>query len=160
LGTRLAEHAIHTWDVMVVRDPAAEVAGDAVASMIDHLGQVAARSGKTEGGPLEVDIATTDPSRRFRLSVSDTVVLTPSGASATPTPEVRRRRRACQHPRLLCRVSLQGGRRRVCPSVETCVKLRCRSHPTPARSPHGQDLLGTEPAGSTVSPNVDVFADP
>jgi uncharacterized protein (TIGR03083 family) len=84
LGLRLAEHAIHTWDVMVIRDPAVEVAGDAVARMVDRLDQVAARSGKTEGGPLEVDITTTDPGRRFRLSVSDAVMLTPSGTSAAP----------------------------------------------------------------------------
>jgi uncharacterized protein (TIGR03083 family) len=94
LGLRLAEHAIHTWDVIVIRDPAAEVDGDAVARMVDGLELIAARTGKTEGGPLEVDITTTDPSRRFRLSVSDAVMLTPSGASAgsetqTSTAEVR-----------------------------------------------------------------------
>lgn len=87
LGLRLAEHAIHTWDVMVIRDPAVEVAGDAVARMVDRLDQVAARSGKTDGAPLEVDITTTDPDRRFRLSVSDAVMLTPSGTSAPPEAE-------------------------------------------------------------------------
>jgi uncharacterized protein (TIGR03083 family) len=84
LGMRLSEHAIHTWDVRVIPDPTAEVDGAAVASMVDRLDQLAARSGKTEGGPLEVDITTTDPDRRFRLSVSDAVLLTPSGTSAPP----------------------------------------------------------------------------
>ena len=84
LGLRLFEHAIHTWDVIVIRDPAAEIAGDAVQRMVDGLELIAARTGKTEGGPLEVDVTTTDPVRRFRLSVSDAVVLTPSEASATP----------------------------------------------------------------------------
>lgn len=86
LGMRLSEHAIHTWDVIVMRDPSAEVAPDAVASMIGSIDQVAGRTGKTEHGPLEVDITTTDPDRTFRLSVSDAVTLTPSGtASAADT---------------------------------------------------------------------------
>jgi uncharacterized protein (TIGR03083 family) len=88
LGLRLAEHAIHTWDVIVIRDPAAEVDGDAGAPMVDGLELIAARTGKTEGGPLEVDITTTDPSRRFRLSVSDAVKLAPSGTSSG-APETR-----------------------------------------------------------------------
>lgn len=85
LGMRLSEHAIHTWDVVVIRDPSAEVAADAVASMIDRLDQVAARSGKPERGPLEVDITTTGPDRTFRLSVSDAVTLAPAGASTAAT---------------------------------------------------------------------------
>ena len=80
LGMRLSEHAIHTWDVIVIRDPDAEVAGDAVAWMVDWLDPAARRSGNTQGGPLEVDITTTDPDRAFRLSVSDTVKLVPAGA--------------------------------------------------------------------------------
>jgi uncharacterized protein (TIGR03083 family) len=80
LGMRLSEHAIHTWDVVVMRDPDAEVAADAVAWMVDWLDPAARRSGNTQGGPLEVDITTTDPDRAFRLSVSDTVKLVPAGA--------------------------------------------------------------------------------
>jgi uncharacterized protein (TIGR03083 family) len=94
LGMRLSEHAIHTWDVAVIRDPSAEIPPDAVASMIDRLDQVAAHSGKREAGPLEVEITTADPHRVFRLSVSDAVTLTAAGttsASATgaPTSKVR-----------------------------------------------------------------------
>lgn len=84
LGMRLSEHAIHTWDVIVIRDPDAEVAGDAVAWMVDWLDPAARRSGNTQGGPLEVDITTTDPERAFRLSVSDTVKLLPDGADMSP----------------------------------------------------------------------------
>ena len=43
LELRLFEHAIHTWDVIVIRDPDAEVAGDAVAWMVDRLDPLAAR---------------------------------------------------------------------------------------------------------------------
>jgi uncharacterized protein (TIGR03083 family) len=83
LSMRVAEHAIHTWDVIVIRDPSAEVAPDAVPLMIDRLDQVAARSGKLDGGPLEVEISTTDPDRSFRLSVSDKVTLAPAGTATT-----------------------------------------------------------------------------
>jgi uncharacterized protein (TIGR03083 family) len=93
LGMRLSEHAIHTWDVVVIRDPSAEVAADAVASMIDVLGPVAARSGKPHGGPLEVEITTTEPDRTFHLSVSDAVALTPGTTNPsgvdTPSAQVR-----------------------------------------------------------------------
>jgi uncharacterized protein (TIGR03083 family) len=91
LGMRLSEHAIHTWDVVVMRDPAAEVAADAVAFMIDHLDAVAARSGSTAGGPLEVEITTTEPERTFRLSVGETVTLHPAPAddSGPATSKVR-----------------------------------------------------------------------
>jgi len=35
-------------------------------------------TGKADGGPMEVEVATTAPIRFFRLSVSDAVKLTPS----------------------------------------------------------------------------------
>jgi uncharacterized protein (TIGR03083 family) len=90
LGMRLSEHAIHTWDVVVIRQPDAEVAGDAVAWMIDWLEPAARRSGRTQGGPLEVDVTTIDPDRAFRLSVSDTVELLPAAADMSPAPATLR----------------------------------------------------------------------
>jgi hypothetical protein len=84
---RLNEHAIHTWDVIVIREPSAEVSPDAVSFMIDSLDQVAARSGSTAGGPIEVDITTSDPERAYRLSVGETVTLRRAGKEgddATP----------------------------------------------------------------------------
>jgi uncharacterized protein (TIGR03083 family) len=91
LGMRLSEHAIHTWDVIVMRDPSDEVAADAVAFMIDHLDAVAGRSGSTAGGPLEVEITTSEPERTFRLSVAETVTLRPASAddSGPATSKVR-----------------------------------------------------------------------
>jgi uncharacterized protein (TIGR03083 family) len=85
LGMRLSEHAIHTWDVVVMRDPSAEVAPDAVRFMVDHLGPVAARSGSNTGGPLEVEIVTSDPERTFRLSVGDAVTLNATGSPGDET---------------------------------------------------------------------------
>jgi uncharacterized protein (TIGR03083 family) len=87
LRMRLNEHAIHTWDVIVIREPSAEVSPDAVSFMIDSLDQVAARSGATVGGPIEVDITTSAPDRAYRLSVGETVTLRRAGTAgddATP----------------------------------------------------------------------------
>jgi uncharacterized protein (TIGR03083 family) len=90
LAMRLSEHAIHTWDVIVIRDPSAEVAPDAVAFMIDNLDAVEGRSGSNAGGPIEVDITTTDPDREYRLSVAEKVALRPAGDAAGPaTAKVR-----------------------------------------------------------------------
>jgi uncharacterized protein (TIGR03083 family) len=75
---RLGEHALHTWDVAVASDPEAEIANDAAALLVDNLGQVVARAGKPEGGPLRVHVKTTDPERSFRLIVGDNVELTPT----------------------------------------------------------------------------------
>jgi uncharacterized protein (TIGR03083 family) len=86
IGMRLSEHAIHTWDVIVIRDPSAEVAPDAVAFMVDHVGPVAGRSGSNAGGPLEVDIITSDPDRTYRLSVADAVTLSPSDTAGGASP--------------------------------------------------------------------------
>ncbi len=78
IGMRLAESAIHTWDIVVMHDPSAVLPADAVDDMVDHLSDLAKWSGKTGGGPLEVEIVTTDPIRFFRLSVGDAVSLAPS----------------------------------------------------------------------------------
>jgi uncharacterized protein (TIGR03083 family) len=78
LGMRLAETAAHTWDIAVMSDASAMIAADAVDDMVDHLGDLAQWSGKTDGGPLEVEIVTTDPIRFFRLSVAESVTLSPS----------------------------------------------------------------------------------
>jgi uncharacterized protein (TIGR03083 family) len=81
LGMRLAEHAVHTWDVVVMGDPAAPIADDAVLLIVDRLDQVATHSGRTDAGPLEVEVVTSDPARMLRLSVQDTVTLSEAGDS-------------------------------------------------------------------------------
>jgi len=54
--------------------------------MVDHVEQAAARSGSAAGGPLEVEIITSDPDRTYRLSVADAVKLSPSDSAAGATP--------------------------------------------------------------------------
>jgi hypothetical protein len=79
---RVSEHAVHTWDVLVALDPAATLAPDAVALLIDTLEQVAGRSAKPDGKQRTVRVSTTDPERRFILTTGEEVTLTPSDGDA------------------------------------------------------------------------------
>lgn len=67
---RLAEHALHTWDIAVTADPAAQVSPDAVELLVDQIGGLASRTGR---GPLKgpVEFRTTAPARRLLLTVGD-----------------------------------------------------------------------------------------
>jgi uncharacterized protein (TIGR03083 family) len=51
LRLRLGEHALHTWDIVVARDPAATIAGDAVALIVDALGWLAGWTRRQPGQP-------------------------------------------------------------------------------------------------------------
>lgn len=74
---RLSEHAMHTWDVAVSVDPAATVAPDAVALLIDNVPAfIAPRTGKPLGEEFSNRIITTGPDRDYLLSVTDRVVMT------------------------------------------------------------------------------------
>jgi uncharacterized protein (TIGR03083 family) len=73
---RLGEHAVHTWDVAVALDPEAELAPDAVALLVDTIGQLAARTGKPDGTPRRVPMLTTEPERRFTLETGADITLT------------------------------------------------------------------------------------
>ena len=62
---------------------------DAVAVVIDDIGQVAARAGKPPAQPLDVLVQTTDPTRSFLLrSTADGIELAPVdlGAATDGTP--------------------------------------------------------------------------
>jgi uncharacterized protein (TIGR03083 family) len=83
-GLRLGEHALHTWDIAVALDPAATLAGDAVALLIDTLPNMAAQAGTPVPGGAPVAVAVTDPARSFALTLDPAVTLTPSNGG---TPE-------------------------------------------------------------------------
>jgi uncharacterized protein (TIGR03083 family) len=85
LATRLGEHALHVWDVAVALDPAATVAPGAVALLIDRVPAMAARAGKPVAEVGTLTLATSEPSRRFTLSVADAVSLTAADDTAPPT---------------------------------------------------------------------------
>ena len=81
---RLGEHAIHTWDVAVALDPAARVAPDAVALLIDALDQLVGRSAKPDGKQRKIRVLTTDPERQFILETGDAVSLVTADDEAAP----------------------------------------------------------------------------
>lgn len=85
---RLSEHAIHTWDVVVALDPAATVAPDAVALLIDTLDQFVAWTARPDGKQRTVRVSTTDPDRQFTLETGEAVTLTPAGDGTVPEPGV------------------------------------------------------------------------
>jgi uncharacterized protein (TIGR03083 family) len=77
LRMRLGEHAVHTWDVAVMFDPAATVQPEAVELLIDGIDQTVARTGKAAEQPADIAVNTEAPSRSFRLSSGEAVALTP-----------------------------------------------------------------------------------
>ena len=85
---RLSEHAVHTWDVAVALDPAAEVAPDAVELLMVQLPMLAGWTGKADGGPFRLRLRGTEPEADFLLEVADKVALVswpgegPAGATA------------------------------------------------------------------------------
>jgi uncharacterized protein (TIGR03083 family) len=91
LRMRLAEHVVHTWDIAVAADPAAQLAGESVPALLEGLDQTAARSGKVAvpalAGPVEV--VTSDPEARFALDLGDPVSLTRQPAAAAAAATVR-----------------------------------------------------------------------
>jgi uncharacterized protein (TIGR03083 family) len=86
---RLSEHAVHTWDVAVALDPAATIEPDAVALLIDMLGQFVGRSAKPDGRQRRVRVVTTDPERSFILETGPAVTLTESDGADEGLPELR-----------------------------------------------------------------------
>jgi hypothetical protein len=74
---RLAEHAMHVWDLAVMLDGGAMVAPDAVRLLLDLLpGFAVPRFGRPQGTPLRARIAVTGPDRTYLLAATDAVSLT------------------------------------------------------------------------------------
>jgi hypothetical protein len=76
LGMRLSEHAVHTWDVAVVLDPAALIAPDAVDLLIDGLSMIIGFTGQKAAEPTVIAVTATNPDRTFTLD-TDGVSLAP-----------------------------------------------------------------------------------
>jgi uncharacterized protein (TIGR03083 family) len=79
---RLAEHAVHTWDIAVALDPEALVAPQPVAMLVDGLTQTAARSGKAASEPFSVLLLAADLDRAFLLTAAETASLEPAARDA------------------------------------------------------------------------------
>jgi uncharacterized protein (TIGR03083 family) len=78
IGLRLGEHAVHTWDVAVIANPAAQVAADAVDLLIDRVPEfLGPRLGKPQDPPLRVHFTVTSPDRDWTLTAAaDSVTVT------------------------------------------------------------------------------------
>lgn len=81
---RLGEHAVHTWDIAVALDPTALVADDAVALLTDLLPQRVGWIGKPVADADPIAVATTNPDRRFRLTLSPSIALENTAGDADP----------------------------------------------------------------------------
>ncbi len=85
---RLSEHALHTWDVAVALDPAAEVAADAVALLTGYLPAVAGWAGGPAGEQFRVRLRGSGPGADFLLTVAESVSLAPWPGGETGVPEL------------------------------------------------------------------------
>jgi len=85
---RLSEHALHTWDVAVALDPAAEVAADAVALLASHVPTVARWAGGPAGEQFRVRLRGSGPDADFLLTVAESVSLAPWPGDGADVPEL------------------------------------------------------------------------
>lgn len=76
-GLALAEHAVHTWDIAVVLDPAAVVSPDAVALLAGRLPMVARWAGKPGGAAFRARLRASDSDVDYLLDVAEQVTLAP-----------------------------------------------------------------------------------
>ncbi len=80
---RLSEHILHTWDIEVIRNPQATLAGDAAGLVLDFVTQMGGMVGKPQGQELRVHVTTEHPERHFQLTVgTDGVSVAPAGPEA------------------------------------------------------------------------------
>ena len=90
---RLSEHILHTWDIEVIRNPQATLAGDAAGLVLDFVTQMGGMVGKPQGQELRVHVTTEHPERHFQLAVgTDGVSVDPAGPERTPTAEATQMR--------------------------------------------------------------------
>lgn len=74
---RLSEHAMHTWDVAVVSDPAATVLPAAVPEALEQIGGLLPFVAKPAGDSFRVRLRTTSPDGDYLLDVGEPVSLSP-----------------------------------------------------------------------------------
>ena len=70
VGLRLNEHAVHTWDVEVVKEPSVALPEDVAAQVVDRLELIVRFTGRSSGSGRTVSVRTTRPERVFRITFS------------------------------------------------------------------------------------------
>lgn len=81
LSLRLNEHALHSWDVEVSFDSAAEVLPSSVELLVDRIHFLAGRVSNPEaaGGRRRIEVRTTGPGRRFTLVIDEALIFDEDG---------------------------------------------------------------------------------
>jgi hypothetical protein len=72
---------VHTWDIVVAFDPAATVAEDAAAYVLENLATIAAWTGQKIDDQVSVEVRTTAPERAFHLDLG------PGGVGLAPSSD-------------------------------------------------------------------------
>ncbi len=88
-GFRLSEVALHSWDVLASFDPAAGVAGDAAALLVDRLPMMVGFVGRftpretRPPGETTIEVVTTAPERTYELELGERIDLRPAAGAPT-----------------------------------------------------------------------------
>jgi uncharacterized protein (TIGR03083 family) len=82
VSMKLAEHAVHTWDIDVALHPDAVVLPAAVDLLLDTLPARVGSAGTAHEDVPDVVVETTDPERRWRLTTHPEVRLAEEGESS------------------------------------------------------------------------------
>jgi uncharacterized protein (TIGR03083 family) len=88
VGLRLNEHALHVWDIEVAFDPAATVAPEAVACIVDNLQMFARFTGKPVAEARTLTVVTDEPERAILVTLGPDEV-TVSTADPVDSPDLR-----------------------------------------------------------------------
>jgi uncharacterized protein (TIGR03083 family) len=89
VGFRLSEVGLHGWDVAGAFDPAAAVAADAAALLVDRLPMMVGLIGRftpretRPAGDTAITVTTSAPARQYELQLGDVVDLRPATGAAT-----------------------------------------------------------------------------
>jgi hypothetical protein len=81
---RVAEHAVHVWDVAVSLDPAATVADDAILPAMEQITQLFQFVAKPAGDAFRVRLRTSAPDGDYLLDVGESVTLSDWAGAGAP----------------------------------------------------------------------------
>jgi uncharacterized protein (TIGR03083 family) len=85
IAMRLFEHAVHTWDIAVMSDPAAGVLPVATEMLVprvpDRIGR-AAHGAKPAAAPVRLEVTTVEPEERFALVIEPEAVTIDDGQAS------------------------------------------------------------------------------
>lgn len=78
---RLNEHLVHEWDIAVALDPTATLEADGTEVVVDNLELIARFTSRPQGDPRTISVRTSDPERRFVVTIEPNQVGFSAGSS-------------------------------------------------------------------------------